>query len=179
MFGYQWCKILTRVIFSAICILTNPGMMLLEKPSLAVQRTDPRSRQLWNRVVALILISWIGGFYARESACNARDPNSIPGLGRSPGEGNDNILQYSCLENSMDRGAWWLVIPFSKGSSWVRAQTWASCHAGRFFTIWSIPITGKWVYSICTLKTIELNSPDLKNFYFILECNWFSLVTQR
>ena len=34
------------------------------------------------------------------------DPGSIPGLGRSPGEGNGNPLQYSCLENSMDRGAW-------------------------------------------------------------------------
>ena len=36
----------------------------------------------------------------------AEDMNSIPGLGRSPGEGNGNPLQYSCLENSMDRGAW-------------------------------------------------------------------------
>ena len=41
-----------------------------------------------------------------ESACNAGDSGSIPGLGRSPGEGNGNPLQYSCLENSMDRGAW-------------------------------------------------------------------------
>ncbi|CAI9164997.1 unnamed protein product [Rangifer tarandus platyrhynchus] len=39
-----------------------------------------------------------------ESACNAGDPGSIPGLGRFPGEGNGNPLQYSCLENSMDRG---------------------------------------------------------------------------
>ena len=42
----------------------------------------------------------------RESACNAGDPASIPGSGRSPGEGNGNPLQYSCLENPMDRGAW-------------------------------------------------------------------------
>ena len=42
----------------------------------------------------------------KESACNAGDPGSVPGLGRSPGEGNGNPLQYSCLENSMDRGAW-------------------------------------------------------------------------
>ena len=41
----------------------------------------------------------------KESACNAGDPGSIPGLGRSPGEGNGNPLQYSCLENPMDRGA--------------------------------------------------------------------------
>ena len=38
------------------------------------------------------------------------DTDSIPGLGRSPGGGNGNILQYSCLENSMDRGAWWATV---------------------------------------------------------------------
>ena len=43
----------------------------------------------------------------KESACNAEDPGSIPGSGRSLGEGNSNPVQYSCLENSMDRGAWW------------------------------------------------------------------------
>ena len=43
----------------------------------------------------------------KESACNAGDLGSIPGLGRFPGEGNGNPLQYSCLENPMDREAWW------------------------------------------------------------------------
>ena len=42
----------------------------------------------------------------KASAYNDEDPGSIPGLGRSPGEGNGNPLQYSCLENPMDRGAW-------------------------------------------------------------------------
>ena len=42
----------------------------------------------------------------KESARNAGDLESIPGLGRSPGEGNGNPFQYSCLENPMDRGAW-------------------------------------------------------------------------
>ena len=45
-----------------------------------------------------------------ESACSAGDPGSIPGLGRSPGEGNGNPLQYPCLENLMDRGAWWAAV---------------------------------------------------------------------
>ena len=40
------------------------------------------------------------------NAGDTRDVGSIPGLGRAPGVGNDNLLQYSCLENSMDRGAW-------------------------------------------------------------------------
>ena len=42
----------------------------------------------------------------KASACNAGDPGLIPGLGRSPEGGNGNLLQYSCLENAMDRGAW-------------------------------------------------------------------------
>ena len=47
-----------------------------------------------------------GGSDPEESAYNAGDLGLIPGSGRVPGEGNDNSLQYSCLENSMDRGAW-------------------------------------------------------------------------
>jgi len=47
-----------------------------------------------------------GSSDCKESACNAGDSGSIPGLGRSPGEGNGHPLQYSCLGNPMDRGAW-------------------------------------------------------------------------
>ena len=47
---------------------------------------------------------------AKESACNAGDPGLIPGLGRSPGEGNGYPLWYSCLENPIDRGAWWAIV---------------------------------------------------------------------
>ena len=47
-----------------------------------------------------------GGSNSKQSACSAGDLGSIPGLGKSPGEGNGYPLQYSCLENSMDRGAW-------------------------------------------------------------------------
>ena len=46
-----------------------------------------------------------------------RDPGSVPGSGRSPGEGNGNPLQYSCLENPMDRGVWWVIV---HGSQRVR-----------------------------------------------------------
>ena len=51
-----------------------------------------------------------GGSDGKESACNAEDPGSILGLGRSSGEGNGNPLQYSCLGNPMDRGAWWVTV---------------------------------------------------------------------
>ena len=47
---------------------------------------------------------------SKESACNAGDLSSIPGLGRSPGEGEGNPLQYSCLKNPMDRGAWQAIV---------------------------------------------------------------------
>ena len=47
-----------------------------------------------------------GGSDSKESACNVGDPSSITGSGRSPGEGNGNPPQYSCLGNPMDRGAW-------------------------------------------------------------------------
>ena len=51
-----------------------------------------------------------GGSDGKESTCNAGDTGLIPGSGRSPGEGNGNPFQYSCLDNCMDRGAWWATI---------------------------------------------------------------------
>ena len=53
-----------------------------------------------------MVLGFPGSSDSKEFARNAGDPGLIPGLGRSPGEGNDYPLQYSCLENSMDRGAW-------------------------------------------------------------------------
>ena len=62
------------------------------------------------------------------SACSVGDLGSIPGWGRSSGEGNDNPLQYSCLENSMDGGAWWSVV-HGVTKSWTRLSnfTFALC----------------------------------------------------
>ena len=56
-------------------------------------------------IQSCIAIDFSGGSDGKKSACNVEDLGSIPGWGRSPGEGNGNPLQYSCLENSMDRGA--------------------------------------------------------------------------
>ena len=53
------------------------------------------------------LLWWLSG---KESACQAGDAGLIPGLGRAPGEGNGNPLQYSCLENPKDREAWWATV---------------------------------------------------------------------
>ena len=62
-----------------------------------------------------------GGSDGKESACKARDLDSIPGLGRSPGAGNGYPLQYSCLESPMDRGAWWATV-----HGITQSQTWLS-----------------------------------------------------
>ena len=63
---------------------------------------------------------WLRG---KELACNAGNPGSIPGWGRSPGVGNGHPLQYSCLENPMDRGVWWATV---HGLTWVRVgHDWA------------------------------------------------------
>ena len=56
---------------------------------------------------------FLGGASGKESASNAgdiRDVGLIPGLGRSPGEGHGNPLQYSCLRNPLERGAWWVTV---------------------------------------------------------------------
>ena len=62
-----------------------------------------------------------GGSDGKESACNVGDPGSIPVWRRSPGEGNGNPLQYSCLENSMDTRAWWFIFRLSQrvGQDWA------------------------------------------------------------
>ena len=60
-----------------------------------------------------------GGSEVKASACNAGDLGSIPGSGRSPGEGNGNPIQYSCLENPMDGGAWQATV-HGVPKSWTR-----------------------------------------------------------
>ena len=66
-----------------------------------------------------------GDSEVKASACNAGDLGSIPRLGRSPGEGNGNPLQYSCLENPMDGAAWWAIVHgFTK--SWTRLSNFSA-----------------------------------------------------
>ena len=64
--------------------------------------------QVKSTIVLLLLIlkGFLGGSVGKESTCNAGDSGLILGSGRSPGEGNGNPLQYSCLGNHMDREAW-------------------------------------------------------------------------
>ena len=65
-----------------------------------------------------------GGSDGKKSACNAGDQGSIPQLGRSPGGGYGNSLQYSCLQNPMDRGAWWATVHgVANRDDWVTKHT--------------------------------------------------------
>ena len=57
-----------------------------------------------------MVMGFPGGSEGKASVCNAGDLGSVPGSGRSPREGNGNSLQYSCLENPMDRGTWWAIV---------------------------------------------------------------------
>ena len=63
----------------------------------------------------------LGDSDGKESTCNEGDPGSIPGSGRSLGEGNGNPPQYSWLKNPMDRGAWWSMVP-RVAKSWIRLK---------------------------------------------------------
>ena len=58
----------------------------------------------------MIKVGFPGGSVGKHPPVNAGDSDSFPGLGRAPGKGNGNPLQYACLENPMDRGAWWAIV---------------------------------------------------------------------
>ena len=67
---------------------------------------------------------FLDGSDGKESACNMGDPGSIPGSGRYPGEGSGNLLQYSCLKNPMDKGAWWAIVHgITKSQIWLNNFT--------------------------------------------------------
>ena len=78
--------------------LSNFHIMLLMTRISALKRRG--SRLLW----------WLNDKESTSNAGDTGDAGSIPGLGRSPAGGNGNPLQYSCLENPMDRGAWWATV---------------------------------------------------------------------
>ena len=80
---------------------------------------DGHISYLWN-------MGFPGGAEVKASACNVGDLGSIPGSGRSPGEGNGNPLQYFCLENPMDGGAWWARVHGSQSRTRLSDFTFTS-----------------------------------------------------
>ena len=82
----------------------------------------------------MLIFGFPGGSDGKASAHNAGNLGSIPGLGRSPGEGNGNPLQYSCLENSMDGGAWWATV-HAVTKNWTRLS---DLIMNVFLTFWKL-----------------------------------------
>ena len=72
-----------------------------------------------------------GGSDGKESACSEGSLGSIPGSGRSPGKGNSNPLQDSCLENPGDRGAWWAAV-YGDAQSWTRLKRLSSSSSSQY-----------------------------------------------
>ena len=111
---------------------------------------------IWNFVTKMVQIGrFPGGSDDKESACNAGDPGLIPGWGRSPGEGNGNPFQYSCLENPMNVGAWQATVhEVTKSWTWLSHFTftlWCKCLKNQCLLrerFW----VNYWVKSICCQK---------------------------
>ena len=118
-------------------------------------------------------------------AGDAGDAHSIPGSGRSPGVGTGNPLQYACLENPMDRGAWWATV-HGVAMSWTRVRTHAHTHGARMLHSWvsrremgaqhpdggflykllfsrGVPISSRGILILCGLKNLCKTS----NFKFV------------
>ena len=80
-----------------------------------------------------------GGSMVKNLPANAEDLGSIPGLGRSPGEGNGNPLQCSCLENPRDGGAWWAAVyGVAQSQTRLKWQQQTSCSAGKTPLFWCL-----------------------------------------
>ena len=85
-----------------------------------------------NNICVYVQLNWgfPGSSDGKESACNVGDLGSIPESGRSPGEGHGNPLQYSGLENSTDRGAWWATV-HGVAKSWTRLKQLTRTHISK------------------------------------------------
>ena len=82
--------------------------------------SDLNETEIQEREDTCLCIINPGDSDSKESACDAGDLGSVSGLGRSPGEGNGNPLQFSCLENPMDGGVWQATV---HGKSWIQLMT--------------------------------------------------------
>ena len=107
-----------------------------------------------------------GGAEVKVSACNVGDLGSIPGSGRSPGEGNGNSLQYSCLENPIDGGAWWATV---HGSQRVRHDWGTSLSLSLIAQIAPTLATGSPFCCFCVPLTNSHNFGSLALPYFLAQ----------
>ena len=117
-----------------------PGIVFLEQ------------RPLQHYLRSVLGFLWEG----KEFACNVGDPHSIPGSGRSPGEGNGYPLQYSCLENPTDSGAWWATVQgVAKSRPWL---TLPHFHF-RDPRVWGMKHSGEWRCYATGSQCLQAQSP--------------------
>ena len=96
---------------------------------------EPLAAPCWLLAHSLRVSGFPVGSDGKESACNVGDPRLIPGSGRSSGEGNSSPLQYSCLKNPMDGGAWWATIyGVAKSGTRLNDFTFSPFCASRFLS---------------------------------------------
>ena len=111
-------------VCARVCVLLRQSLIHL-KLSLKHCFLDNLTCDMYGISLALetntLKLGFPGGSDSKEFTCNAGDLGSIPGSERSPGEGNGYPLQYSFLENSMDRGAWWAIV-HGVTKSWTRLR---------------------------------------------------------
>ena len=101
-------------------MLYSKTLLFIQYPYLHVHTHRHTHRHTHTHNCLYLLIPNLpGGSISRESTCDAGDPDSIPGRGRSPGEGNGYSLQYPCLGNPMDPGAWWAPV-HRVAKTWMR-----------------------------------------------------------
>ena len=117
-------------ICAAVCVSVHLSVCLSVQLSICVSVHLSVYLSIIYLYVSLGLPRWVS---SKESACNARDPGSIPGSGRSPGGGNGNTLQYSCLETPTDGGAWRAEVYGVTASSMTEAHEQASAQLSAIY----------------------------------------------
>ena len=97
-------------LISQSCFFLGTLFTLMVKLNLLKMELERAVNLSIKKINKNLISKSAGGSHGKESACNVGNLGSVPGLGRSPGEGNGNPLQYSCLENPIGRGAWWATV---------------------------------------------------------------------
>ena len=105
-----------------------------------------------------------GSSDGKESTCKAGDLGSVPGWGRSPGERNGCPLQYSCTENSMDRGTWWATIHYSQACDYVYNR-WSSPGNLPRASLTSLASSLAVISTTCSFSSLWLDSGEKKNLF--------------
>ena len=116
------------------------------------------------------MVGFPGGSEVKASACSVGDLGSIPGSGRSPGEGNGSSLQYSCLENPMDRGAWRATV-----HGVAKSQTWLSDFTFTYKRLWLpscslilLLVLSLWLFSQAFSNQLGWRGPCSKELRWLL-----------